>query len=55
LIQGRRLSGRETGAMVLDDVAQTKNLKEDYKRFLKMKQQQHVKEFLEKFTDIDFL
>jgi hypothetical protein len=31
---------------VLDNVEQAKNLKEDYKRFLKMKQQHYVKEFI---------
>jgi hypothetical protein len=45
---------RDTGGMVLDAV-EAINLIEDDKKFLETKEQQYVKEFVEKFTDNDFL
>jgi hypothetical protein len=46
---------RNTGGVVFDDVIEVIDLSEEDKKFLEMKQQQYSKEFLEKFTDNDFL
>jgi hypothetical protein len=45
---------RDIGYMVFDEMVEVINLTEDNKKFLEVKQQ-HVKEFLEKFTDNNFL
>jgi hypothetical protein len=41
--------------MLFDNVLKTINLTKDEKRFLKTREQQHGKGFLEKFADKDFL
>jgi hypothetical protein len=46
---------RDTGDMVFDNVIESIDLTEDDKIYLETKQQQYTKEFLEKFTDNDFL
>jgi hypothetical protein len=46
---------RNTGGLKFDDVIDAIDLSEDDKKFLGTKQQQYAKEFLEKFTDNDFL
>jgi hypothetical protein len=46
---------RDTGGVLFDDVIEAIDLSEDDKKFLETKQQQYVKEFLEKLTDNDFL
>jgi hypothetical protein len=46
---------RDTGGMVFHEMVEVINLTEDDKKFLELKQQQYVKEFLEKFMDNDFL
>jgi hypothetical protein len=45
---------RDTGTMIFDDLTNVIDLTENDKIFLETKQQQYVKEFLEKFTDNDF-
>jgi hypothetical protein len=40
---------------VFDDVIEVKDLSENDKKFVETKEQQYVKEFLEKFTDNNFL
>jgi hypothetical protein len=46
---------RDTGGLVFDDVINVIDMSEDDKKFLERKQQQFAKEFLEKFTENDFL
>jgi hypothetical protein len=46
---------RDIGGLKFDDVIEAIDLSEDDKKFLQTKQQQYTKEFLEKFTDNDFL
>jgi hypothetical protein len=46
---------RDTQALKFDDVIESIEMSEDDKKFLETKQQQYAKEFLEKFTDNDFL
>jgi hypothetical protein len=46
---------RDIGGLKFDDVIEAIDMSEDDKKFLETKQQQYGKEFLEKFTDNDFL
>jgi hypothetical protein len=46
---------RDTGGVVFDDVIDAIDMSEDDKKFLETNQQQYAKEFLEKFTNNDFL
>jgi hypothetical protein len=46
---------KNTGGMVFDDVIKSIDFTKDDKIFLETMQQQYGKEFLEKFTDNDFL
>jgi hypothetical protein len=46
---------RDTGDMVFDDVIESIDMSENDKIYMETKPQTYSKEFLEKFTDNDFL